>query len=278
MSGTSIPGTGSAAGSARRRLFVLYHELRREAGTYRYAMTTGEFRRQMEMVGRLQREGVGLRPEVTFDDGHGSNATEALPVMADAGVRAWFFLTAGWMGKRAGYLGWDQVRSIRASGHEVGAHGMTHAMLTHCEGASLDEELRGARERLEDGMGARVRTMSLPGGRYDRRVLEACRTAGYEQVFTSEPRAVVWDVGGRGPEVVGRLNLRSDATAEWMERLLDPASGVLRRMEWMDRAKGAAKRVMGDGLYRRVWVVVNRADGAGLREEGAGGDREGDVA
>ncbi len=268
-------GSGSASGLAadgRRRLFVLYHELRAEGSAYRYAMATGEFRRQMELVARLQAGDGVLRPEVTFDDGHASSETEALPALRECGVRAWFFLTAGWMGRRVGYLGWDGVRALRAAGHEVGAHGMTHALLTHCDGGKLEVELRGARERLEDGLGERVRTMSLPGGRYDGRVLRACREAGYEAVFTSEPGVAVWgEAVGGGTRRVGRLNLRGDATAEWMERVLDPGTGVLRRLEWMDRAKGTAKRVMGDGLYRRVWAVVNRADGT---EAGAGGEDE----
>ncbi len=243
---------------------MLYHELRPEGAAYRYAMATEEFRRQVAVVGRLQRDGLGLRPEITFDDGHESHLTEAAPVLAEGGVRAWFFLTAGWIRARAGYLGWDGVRALRAAGHEVGAHGMTHAMLTHCDAAALDRELRGARERLEDGLGERVRTMSLPGGRANRRVMEACRAAGYEQVFTSRPRAAVWT---EETATVGRLNLRSDATAEWMERLLDEGTGVLQRVERVHRVKVGAQRVLGDALYRKLWAVVNRADGTE-----AGGD------
>ncbi len=243
---------------------MLYHELRTEGAAYRYAMATEEFRRQVAVVGRLQRDGSGLvsgeglRPEITFDDGHASHLTEAAPVLAEGGVRAWFFLTAGWMGARAGYLGWEGVRALRAAGHEIGAHGMTHALLTHCDAVGLERELRGARERLEDGLGERVRTMSLPGGRANRRVMEACRAAGYEQVFTSRPGAAVWT---EGTATVGRLNLRSDATAEWMERLLDEGTGLLRRVERVDRVKVGAQRVLGDALYRRLWAVVNRADG-----------------
>ena len=129
--------------------------------------------------------------------------------------------------------------------------------------AALERELGGARKVLEDGLGQAVTTMSLPGGRYDARVLEGCRAAGYARVFTSEPRVWVPGFGsGRGAGEGGAAEYRGDATVAWMERLLDPATGVLARLERVDRVKGAAKRVLGDAVYRRLWSLVNRADGS----------------
>lgn len=255
---------GDGAAGTRPRLCLLYHELVAGESAYTYAMQTSEFARQVELVRRVQAEGgTGLAPELTFDDGHESNATEAMPVLERAGVRAHFFITAGWTGTRAGYMGWPALRELAAAGHTIGAHGMTHTLLTHCDVTMLERELGGARRRLEDGLGQAVRTMSLPGGRLNRRVLEACRTAGYLRVFTSEPRVWVTRAANvEGPERVGRLNIRGDATVAWMERLLDPGTGTLARLERMDRIKGAAKRLLGDALYRRVWSMVNHADGS----------------
>ena len=282
VTGSTIPSSGKSAAAAspdaltvagdatvaraasRPRLCLLYHELLPEGSAYAYAMATAEFARQVELVGRLQAaDGGWLVPELTFDDGHVSNVTEALPVLARVGVRAHFFITAGWTGTRAAYMGWPALRELAATGHAIGAHGMTHTLLTHCDGEALERELGGARKVLEDGLGQAVTTMSLPGGRYDRRVLEGCRAAGYARVFTSEPR--VWAAGaaqGEVPERVGRLNIRGDATVAWMERLLDPATGTLARLERVDWVKGAAKRVLGDAVYRRLWSVLNRADGS----------------
>ncbi len=259
----------------RARLFLLYHELRALLSAYGYAMAVAEFERQMELVRRLQLEnGAGLMPEVTFDDGHVSHASEAMPVLERHGVRAHFFITAGWTGVRPEYMGWGQLRELAEAGHGIGAHGMTHTLLTHCDAPGLERELGGARRALEDRLGQAVTTMSLPGGRYDRRVMEGCRAAGYERVFTSEPRAWTPDSARDGLEQVGRVNIRGDATAEWMERLLDPATGVLRRLERADRVKGMAKQVLGDAVYRRVWGLMNRADGteADAMEATASGD------
>ena len=59
---------------------------------------------------------------------------------------------------------------------------------------------------------------------------------------------------------VGRLNIHGGATPIWLSRLLDPRSGALRRIERIDRAKSAAKRLLGDTAYRRLWSLVNREE------------------
>src|SRR5207249_465536 len=42
---------------------------------------------------------------LTFDDGHESNCSLALPLLHEAGFRATFFVTAGWIGQ-APYMSW----------------------------------------------------------------------------------------------------------------------------------------------------------------------------
>jgi peptidoglycan/xylan/chitin deacetylase (PgdA/CDA1 family) len=187
-------------------LHLLYHELRPDKSRYTYVTTCDEFATHCALFARLQAASGEdrMRPEITFDDGHVSDFRQARPVLDRFGLRATFFITAGWTATRAGYMDWAQLRTLRAEGHRIGAHGMTHQLLTACSAVELDRELRGARAKLEDGLGAPVRSLSLPGGRANGRVLRACRETGYTEVFTSEPRAEVMDLH---PETVGRLNL-----------------------------------------------------------------------
>jgi peptidoglycan/xylan/chitin deacetylase (PgdA/CDA1 family) len=250
-----------------RRLHFLYHELRGEGSDYAYVVKTSEFARQMELFERLHTNAdTALRPEVTFDDGHVSNYEEALPILQAHGLKARFFITVGWTGQRTGYMGWQQLRALHATGQEIGAHGWTHTLLTHCDSAQLSLELRDARLKLEDGLGAGVPTMSLPGGRYNKRVLEACKEAGYRQIFTSVPQASEGDAW-----MVGRLNVVGGMGVDWMERVLDPATGVLAGLARKDKLKGVAKSVLGDSLYARLWGLVNRSEGeAGSDQAGEG--------
>ncbi len=245
----------SASSPEPRSLFLLYHELRSVPSAYSYITHTSTFAEHAAFF-RSSRLVNSLTPQITFDDGHLSNLTEALPILQANQLTAHFFITAGWTGTKPGFMQAHHLRELHAAGQRIGAHGLTHTLLTHCSAAELDRELRVARLTLEDTLGVAVTTMSLPGGRYNRAVLDACRAAGYTQVFTSVPRPEPMPPG----PCVGRLNLRADATIPFLTRLLDPATGTLRRLERADRIKTAAKRLLGDIAYRRLWSLINREE------------------
>lgn len=253
------PGTqtrDSVPAIHQRRIYLLYHEISPTQGKYMYALSRDAFRRHLELFARVRTaDSNWLWPEITFDDGHVSNLEYALPLLSEFGIAAHFFITAGWTSERPDYLTWEQLRELQQAGQRIGAHGWSHTLLTHCSDDQLDMELRGARHRLEDKLGTPVTTMSLPGGRMNQRVLEACRRAGYQQVFTSIPRAETSDSAA----LPGRINLRTDATAEWLEALLRPGSTLLQRMERTHRLKEAAQRALGDRLYAKLWAILNRA-------------------
>lgn len=242
-----------------RSLHLLYHEVRPVRSDYSYVVSCEEFTAHCELFAQMHEtsDSGRLRPEITFDDGNRSDATYALPVLERLGLVGTFFITAGWTGKRKGFMDWPQLRELQAAGQKIGAHGLTHKLLTSCSPKELDEELRVARQVLEDGLGQQVKTLSLPGGRSNARVLQACRKAGYSQVFTSEPRAEKMD---SEPHTVGRVNLVAGTSVLWLESLLHPDSGVLSRIQRADRAKSLAKKVLGDQLYARVWSLANRQE------------------
>lgn len=232
---------------------MLYHEVRGGGSEYSYVIDEAMFERHMVLFARLRREGNSLSPELTFDDGHISNLRVAAPILAAHELKARVFITAGWTGKRPDFMGWSEVRELAAAGHPIGAHGWSHKLLTHCSDAELETELKTARLTLEDGLGAAVTTMSLPGGRADARVLAACRRHGYSQIFTSEPKAEELPLG----DTVGRFNVRGDMQPEWLAELLRPESGVLRRVERQHRLKSLAKSLLGDRLYAKLWALKN---------------------
>ena len=239
------------------RLYLLYHELRPTRSDYSYVVETGAFEKQADLLLKLRENGaLGLWPEVTFDDGHISNFEFALPALQSRAIKAWFFITVGWTGQRPGYMDWTELRALHQAGQVVGAHGWTHTLLTHCNAKELHHELADARLTLEDKLGTSVTTMSLPGGRYNRRVLTACQEAGYTQIFTSVPKA---EPDRTGP-TVGRLNIRGDMTLDWISKLFQPGSRLLSGLERQYQRKAAAKSLLGDRLYEKLWAVLNRQE------------------
>ncbi|MBB5316887.1 polysaccharide deacetylase family protein [Tunturibacter empetritectus] len=239
------------------RLYLLYHELRPSRSDYSYIVETSQFEKHVDLFLELRkRQPPGFYPEITFDDGHLSNFEFALPILQSRSVMAWFFITTGWTGQRPGYMGWPELRELQQAGQQIGAHGWSHALLTHCDPSQLQKELVQARLTLEDKLGTSITTMSLPGGRSNQRVLAACRDAGYTQVFTSGPKAEPQPAGA----TVGRLNIRGDMTLEWIAKLFQPESGVLSSLQRQHQIKSTVKTLLGDKLYEKLWALLNRQE------------------
>ena len=247
-----------------RQLHLLCHELRSSAASYTYVTSTGLFQQHLDLYSGLPTAASPVVPVITFDDGHISNYEIAAPLLAARDLSAHFFLTVGWIGTRPGFMDWPQVRALHQAGHTIGAHSWSHALLTHCSPAQLDIELTQARLTLEDHLGAAVTTMSLPGGRANRRVLAACRAAGYTRVYTSVPQIENSPIAF----TVGRLNIRGNMQTAWLAQLFTPSSPQLARLSRAHRLKAATKSILGDRLYAFVWALANRKepDADGLSE------------
>lgn len=239
-----------------RQLHLLYHEIRPAAAAYSYVTGAALFQRHVDFYRDLLASGAEIVPVITFDDGHVSNLEFAAPILASGGLTARFFITAGWTAARPGYMDWTQLRSLVDAGHSIGAHGWSHMFLTRCTSAQLDRELRQARLTLEDRLGVSITTMSLPGGRANRRVLAGCREAGYTHVYTSVPRLETAEPG----VTIGRLNVRGNTETAKLAQLFDPSSSLLARLGRTHRLKSAARSILGDRLYAHLWAVVNRQE------------------
>ena len=235
-------------------LHLLYHEVRAVPADYSYVADAATFHQHLDLYVRLRETGP-VRPEITFDDGHVSNFEIAAPALESRGLKAQFFITAGWIGNKSGYMNWPQVSGLQRMGHPIGAHGWSHRLLTHCPDAQLKDELSRSRRTIEDKLGVPITTMSLPGGRADRRVLEACRAAGYNHVFTSVPQLESFPL----PFAVGRVNVLGTMQAEWIAHLFEPHSPALAKLRRRDRAKSALKSLLGDRLYEKLWARLNRS-------------------
>lgn len=250
----------------QRCLYLLYHELRPTPTSYSYVVEPATFEEHINLFAQLcATENAELWPEVTFDDGHISNFEYALPILQLHNMKARFFVTVGWTGHRQGYMGWNELRSLHEAGQVIGAHGWTHTLLTHCSESQLKTELGSARLTLEDKLGASITTMSLPGGRYNQRVLSACSEAGYTQIYTSIPRSEPMLPG----VLVGRVNIRGDVTTAWITDVLRPGSRTLAGLTRQYKVKEAGKTLLGDRLYERLWGLLNRKEADSEAEEAA---------
>lgn len=228
---------------------ICYHTvLPASESSFLYNVTPAAFAAHVQLLAR-----GGASPlRVTFDDGHDSIHRHALAALEQARITAILFITAGWIGARPGYLSWAQLAEMAHLGHPIGAHGWSHAMLTHCDDRALADELRRPKQTLEDRLGRQVTALSLPGGRGDDRVLAACAAAGYRQVYTSDPCAL--PAQRCGVEVIGRFMARRDMPSSSLAQLLngdpEPLRALRRRRELGRRLKG----LLGDRVYHWLWA------------------------
>jgi peptidoglycan/xylan/chitin deacetylase (PgdA/CDA1 family) len=156
----------------------------------------------------LRRQDLTLLPTsrqivaLTFDAGANADGLPSiLATLADKGVPATFFLTGQWAAANpAG------VAAIRAGGHRVGNHSMTHPAFTGLSDAALREEVLTA-ERAIRTAGADPRPLfRFPLGDRDPRTIAAVNEAGYVPIrWTVDTLGWQGTSGGRSAqEVVDR--------------------------------------------------------------------------
>ncbi len=157
-----------------------------------YWVTEEMFADIVEMV-----EWAGAR--LTFDDGNETDFRIALPLLQNAGLKASFFIPADRIDE-PGYVSEDAIRAMHDAGMEIGSHGCAHISWTSVSDAEIAQDVTRSVARLAAIIRAPVRSVAIPFGYCDRRVLAVLRKLGIGRVYSSF----------RGPEVDGAWLVRRD--------------------------------------------------------------------
>lgn len=153
---------------------------------------------------------------LTFDDGWEGSLTYGLECLAEAGIRATYFITRDYVGRRH-FANGAQLRKAVKAGMEIGAHGTTHRMLSGCSDDEIRAEFTDVKAYLEDVIGAPVTTAAAPGGDWTPAIARLARECGYECLATSRP-----GVNGlkTDPYRLRRMGIKGWMTATTIERYL----------------------------------------------------------
>ena len=186
-------------------LILNFHRIESPTGLEITRVAPARFRRLLNMIDQsglaVAKLGTDLLAAenhvlLTFDDGFGSIAWNALPELRRHGWGAVVFLIAAsigttddWdvrlLGLRRMMMNWDDIYEWSGAGIEFGSHTMTHADLTALSDVALRAELRDSKDKLENKLGRLVRFISYPFGRHNERVRQAVSEAGYEAAFAT---------------------------------------------------------------------------------------------
>jgi len=238
-----------------KRAILAYHEVMPES-IYSYCVTIARLAAHLLLL-RAQGRAGRIHAQVTFDDGEQSQYQHAFPLLAEHGIEATFFVNPGLIGTERKFLGWRQLEELQDAGHSIQSHGWSHKFLTSCSRRELDHELRSSKESLEDRLGRVVQEISVPGGRWDRRVAEACAGAGYKRLYVSDPW-ISADICG--VQLRGRFMVRHTTTVNEIRKVLEGNQ----RMVWSLRLRSEIKNllvgIIGDAAYHKLWCRWTRYD------------------
>jgi peptidoglycan/xylan/chitin deacetylase (PgdA/CDA1 family) len=83
--------------------------------------------------------------------------------------------------KRVGYMTGEQLRQLSNNGFEIGSHGMTHSLLiaNYMNEEKALNELQRSKQWLEAVTGKPVISYCFPAGRYNAKMIELAKQAGY---------------------------------------------------------------------------------------------------
>ncbi|UWQ16057.1 polysaccharide deacetylase family protein (plasmid) [Aliiroseovarius sp. M344] len=170
---------------------------------------------------------------ITFDDGNRSDISIALPALLDRGLTARFFVLTGRL-DQPGSLGSQDLRKLIDAGMKIGSHGIDHVAWPSLSDAELNKELVASRTQLETICGQPITEAGIPFGRYDRRVIAALKSAGYQTIWTS-------DGGHMGSDgfIKARTSLRGNMSAS---ELSDALNAVMPLAKKLRRSIGMARK------------------------------------
>jgi len=84
-------------------------------------------------------------------------------------------------------LTWEQAREMSREDVEIGAHTVSHPLLTYEEPDAVERELKISKQILEQKLGKQVRAFAYPNGDWNEQVRKQVQEAGYQWAFTTHP-------------------------------------------------------------------------------------------
>jgi peptidoglycan/xylan/chitin deacetylase (PgdA/CDA1 family) len=225
-----------------------------------------QFASQMDMLLRCARP-VGINVNfplasgthhaaVTFDDGLQSVVENALPQLEKRRIPSTLFICPGALGQHPNWwaspldperhetvVSSDQLRELPSDLVTIGSHTLTHPILPSLSEAEARRELCASRAELEELLKRRITLLSFPFGALNRDVVQWCREAGYERVFSSLPVIAFRDPG---EFVTGRV--AADPT-DWPLEFYLKLLGAYR---WLPYALSFKRWVLSNALVSKI--------------------------
>ena len=123
---------------------------------------------------------------IDFDDGT-ADQFQTAALFEARGMAGVYFVNSGRIGLTSSYMTADQVKSLQASGNEIGGHTVFHLHLPEQSTAEQQRQICTDRNELLD-LGLRITDLAFPFGEYTAATQDIARRCGYDSVRTSRGR------------------------------------------------------------------------------------------
>jgi peptidoglycan/xylan/chitin deacetylase (PgdA/CDA1 family) len=225
-----------------------------------YVLNAETFRSQIELLWRygyktallselMQNAPTQKRTVViTFDDGHQSNYTIALPILRQFNYRAEFFITTNRIGT-ANHLSQKQIAALHDAGMGIGSHGTSHNFFDELDWDRAEQELLKSSQELHAITGQEVAAFSAPGGRIPNTMEQLARQTGYTAVCTSYPSFFTADTSQFN---IPRFAMRQTTTMNQFTEILEQNHLNLIGQTARSSLLNLAKHILGSTRYQML--------------------------
>ncbi|HRI22099.1 MAG TPA: polysaccharide deacetylase family protein [Panacibacter sp.] len=163
-----------------------------------YIMPVGIFKEQMQMLAdsgyqAILPEQLTAYPErgeqlpekpvmLTFDDGTGSQYSNALPLLNKANYKAVFFIMTVTLNHN-GYMSNNQIKTLAQQGHIIGCHTWDHHRVTEFKEQDWDKQILKPAVQLQNITGRPVKYFAYPYGIWSTAAIAKLKGYGFDAAF-----------------------------------------------------------------------------------------------
>lgn len=231
-----------------------------------YKLSIAKFREQMLKIALIPDRSPSVVTEVditisetplliTFDDG-GKGAMTAADILDEQGWKGHFFVTTGRI-DTDGFLTRKDIMELFRRGHIIGSHSDSHPLrMATLSREELDNEWKTSISKLQDIIGAKILTASVPGGYYSNNVRESAMQNGIRFLFNSEPTTRIGTT--KSGVVLGRYSVTTRLSSEDIRHIAEGKSIPRLKQSVTWALKKPLKKLGGESFLKLRKAALNR--------------------